>query len=158
MSYNVVLKELPEVIVASMRRVIPNYDAFYSIYPEMGEYMEAQKVKCATPDYCFTVYHDGEYKEADIDVEICQAVTDYAKDSDTVKFKKMDKVETAACAIHKGPYSTIGRAYGAVIKWIEENGYDIIGLPRESYYDGIWNKENPEDWITEVQFPVKLKR
>jgi DNA-binding transcriptional MerR regulator len=32
MDYNVILKELPSVIVASMRRTIPNYDAFNEIY------------------------------------------------------------------------------------------------------------------------------
>ena len=157
MSYAIVLKELPEVIVASMRTVIPNYDAYYEIYPEMGRYMEEQGAQCRVPEYCFTIYHDGEYKEADIDVEICEAVTAYGKDSQKVKFKKVHGVKTAACVLHKGPYSTIGMAYGAVTKWAGENGYQIIGAPRESYIDGIWNKENEEEWLTEVQIPVKLK-
>lgn len=154
MKYNVILKELPEVIVASMRTIIPNYDAYYRIYPEMGEYMRKQNVQCRVPEYCFTIYHDGEYKEADIDVEICEAVTAYGKDSDKVKFRRIEKVEKAACVLHKGPYSTIGRAYGELMKWIEENGYKVIGLPRESYIDGIWNKENPDEWLTEVQIPI----
>ncbi|MBU7008669.1 effector-binding domain-containing protein [Peptococcaceae bacterium DYL19] len=34
---------------------------------------------------------------------------------------------------------------------------EIIGLPRESYIDGIWNKENPEEWLTEVQVPVTTR-
>ena len=157
MNFNIIIKELPEVIVASMRTVIPNYDAFNTIYPEMGQYMIKQNMKCAVPPYCFTMYHDGEYKETNIDVEICEAVTGFGKDSDRVKFKKVDAVETAACVMHKGPYSTIGMAYGAVTKWIEENGYAITGVPREFYIDGIWNKENPEEWLTEVQIPVKLK-
>ncbi|MBP2652519.1 MAG: transcriptional regulator, MerR family [Firmicutes bacterium] len=155
-SYDVLLKELPEVIVASMRRRIPNYDAFNAIYPEMGSYMKEQNVKCAVPEYCFTIYHDGEYKETDIDVEICEAVTDFGRDSDTIKFKKIDNVKTAACIMHKGPYNRIGMAYGAVMKWIEGNGYRISGFPRESYIDGIWNKENSEEWLTEIQIPVEV--
>lgn len=157
MSYNVIVKELPEIIVASMRRRIPNYDAFNTIYPEMGRYMKEQKVKCAIPEYCFTMYHDGEYKESDIDVEICESVMDFGKDSDMMQFKKLDTVKTAACVIHKGPYSTIGLAYGTVMKWIEGNGYESIGLPRESYIDGIWNKADAEEWITEIQIPVKVR-
>ena len=90
-------------------------------------------------------------------MEICEAVTDFGMDTDKMKFKKIDAVKTAACVIHKGPYSTIGMAYGVVMKWIEENGYEIIGLPRESYIDGIGNKENPEEWLTEIQIPAKLK-
>lgn len=157
MKYNIILKELPEVIVASMRTIIPDYDAYYKIYPEMGKYMEKQKVECRVPEYCFTIYHDGEYKDSDIDVEICEAVTDYGIDSDKIKFKNIDKVDTAACVLHKGPYSSIGMAYGAVMKWIEDNDYEVSGLPRESYIDGVWNKENPEEWLTEIQVPIKLK-
>lgn len=47
MNYNIIVKELPEVIVASMRTIIPNYDSFNFIYPQMGKEMEKQKVKCA---------------------------------------------------------------------------------------------------------------
>lgn len=121
-----------------MRTIIPNYDAFNIIYPEIGKYMEKQNAKCAIPPYCFTIYHDGEHRETDIDVEICKAVTDYGIDSDKVKFKKISSVETAACVFHKGPYSTIEMAYGTLIKWIEQtSNYQIIGSPRESYIDGI---------------------
>lgn len=40
MGYDVILKELPAVIVASMRRIIPDYNTFNEIYPEMGAYMQ----------------------------------------------------------------------------------------------------------------------
>ncbi|WP_410768053.1 MerR family transcriptional regulator [Fontibacillus sp. BL9] len=151
---NVIIKALPEVIVASLRRTVANYEAFNLLYPEMGAFMTAQKVKCAEPAYCFTLFHDGEYKDQDIDVEICEAVTEYGKDSDQIKFKKIDAVETAACILHKGSYETIGISYGALFKWIEGNGYEVAGLPRESYIDGVWNKNDPGEWLTEVQIPV----
>ena len=41
-----------------------------------------------------------------------------------------------------------------VYKWIEDNGYLAAASPRESYIDGIWNKQDPEDWLTELQVPV----
>ncbi|WP_105616183.1 MerR family transcriptional regulator [Vallitalea okinawensis] len=154
MPYNAIIKELPEVIVASMRRVVPDHGAYFTIYPEMGEYMHEQKVTCAVPEYCFTIYHDGEYKDKDIDIEICEAVTDYAQDSEDVKFKKMDRVPTAVCTLHKGPYTTFNLAYGFIFKWIEDNGYKAIGMPRESYIDGVWNKEDQNEWLTEIQVPV----
>ncbi|MDW7650561.1 MAG: MerR family transcriptional regulator [Bacillota bacterium] len=158
LAYHVIVKELPEVIVASMRKVIPNYDAYFQIYPEMGKLMEEQNVKCAVPEYCFTIYHDGEYKETDIDVEICEAVTDFGRDTDNLKFKKIAGEETAASVVHKGPYTTIGLAYAAIMEWIEENGYELSGPPRESYIDGIWNKEDPAEWVTEIQVPVTPKK
>ena len=154
MSYQVVIKALPEVIVASRRLVIPNYDALFTVVPEMGEEMKRLGCVCAIPPYCFNRYHDGEYKEENIDVEICEAIVEAKADTDMVKFQTMQKVPQAACTLHKGPYSTIRHAYAAVIQWCEANGYEISGVARESFIDGIWNKESEEDWLTEIQIPV----
>lgn len=157
MDYNVIVKELPEVIVASMRKVITGYNELFDIVPSMGEEMERLGCVCAVPEYCFNIYHDGEYKEENIDVEVCEAVVEAKEDSNLLRFRCIDYVPQAACVLHKGPYSTLGNAYGTVIRWMEDNGYEISDFPRESYIDGIWNKDSEEDWLTEVQFPMKKK-
>lgn len=43
------------------------------------------------------------------------------------------------------------------MKYIEDNDYKIIEKVREKYIDGIWNKENIENWLTEIQVPVEKK-
>jgi len=154
MSYNVIIKELPEVIVASKRIIIPGYNAFFDIIPGMGREMEEIGCKYAVPGYCFTIYHDGEYREKDIDVEICQAVTELKNDTETLNFKKLKAVPTAACVLHKGPYSKLGETYAHIFKWISDNGYKIVDHPRESYIDGIWINKGEDDWLTEIQVPV----
>ena len=53
-----------------------------------------------------------------------------------------------AMAVHHGRYSTRSEAYGAVVNWIMENGYEIAGAP-----DSL----SPEDWETEVYFPIKKR-
>jgi len=153
--YHVILKELPQVIVASLRTTIPNYSALFSVVPPMGAEMERLGCVCAVPEYCFNIYHDGEYRETDVDVEICEAVTAAQEDSEMLKFKVIERVENAACVLHKGPYEGFPNAYNAVLKWVERNGYEIIDHPRESYIDGVWNKDSAADWLTEIQFPVK---
>ena len=157
MNYNVMIKELPEVIVASMRKVIPGYSALFSIVPPMGEEMERLGCICAEPEYCFNIYHDGEYREENIDVEVCEAVVEAKEDSDMLKFKTIAMVPEAACVLHKGPYETLGKGYAAILEWMEHNGYEPADYPRESYIDGIWNKESEKDWLTEIQFPVKKR-
>ncbi|KNZ40492.1 MerR family transcriptional regulator [Acetobacterium bakii] len=158
MNYQAVIKELPECIVYSKRMVIPNYDAYFKLVPAIGEEVKKANptLKCAVPEYCFIIYHDGEYKETNIDVEYCEAVTEWGTETDNIKFKKMPSI-SAVSVMHKGAYDTLGNAYAYVFKWIEENGYIATDSPRESYIDGIWNKENKEDWLTEVQVPVKKK-
>lgn len=157
MEYNVVLKELPEVIVASIRRVISNYDELFSVVPPMGEDMERIGCHCAEPAYCFNIFHDGEYKEENIDVEVCEAVVEAREDTDKVTFKTIPFVPQAACVLHKGPYETLGKGYAAILQWMEHNGYEPADNPRESYIDGIWNKDTEQEWLTEIQFPVKKK-
>lgn len=153
--YHIILKDLPQVIVASMRTVIPGYNALFDVVPPMGAEMERLGCVCAVPEYCFNTYHDGEYRETDVDVEICEAVTEKKADSDMLTFKIIDRVEHAACVLHKGPYEGFPKTYNAVLKWVENNGYEIIDNPRESYIDGAWNKDSAEDWLTEIQFPVR---
>jgi DNA-binding transcriptional MerR regulator len=158
MNYNTVLKELPECIVYYKRMVVPNYNSYFELIPAIGEEVKKNNptLKCAVPEYCFIIYHDGEYKEKDIDVEYCEAVTTFGKETDTIKFKKIPST-MAATVMHKGSYVNLGKAYAYLFKWIEENGYIIADKPRESYIDGIWNKENEEDWLTELQVPVIKK-
>lgn len=155
MKYNPVIKSLPEVIVASMRFTAKSYDDYFEVVPKMGEEMSKAGVVCAEPEYCFNIYHDKEYKEKDIDVEVCEAVIDFYEDTDKVKYKRISKVNEAVCVLHKGPYDLLREAYTFTFEWIKNNGYQIIGEPRESYIDGIWNEENEEKWLTEIQIPIK---
>lgn len=156
--YTPIIKELPEVIVTSMRQVVSGYADFFHLCPNvMAIEMERVGCVCAIPEYCFNIYHDGEYKETDIDVEICEAITERKQDTDILKFKKINKIEGAICVLHKGPYETLRDAYIFIFEWIKDNNYEVSDNPRESYIDGIWNKENTEDWLTEVQVPVRIK-
>lgn len=157
MKYHTVIKSLPGGFVASMRRRVESYDSYFDVVPKMGDEMRRQGAVCAQPEYCFTIYHDGEYRERDIDVEVCEMVKDMCQDSEMVQYKRIPSEPEAACVLHKGPYSTIREAYQHVFAWIEDNGYETVGNPRESYIDGIWNKDDEAEWLTEVQIPVKKR-
>ncbi|MDD2519213.1 MAG: GyrI-like domain-containing protein, partial [Bacilli bacterium] len=158
MNYSAVLKELPECIVYSKRMVISSYDSYFELIPAIEEEVKKANpnLKCAVPEYCFIVYHDGEYKEKDIDVEYCEAVTEFGKETESIKFKRIPTT-IAVTVMHKGPYRDLGKAYAYIFKWIEDNGYTTTDKPRESYIDGIWNKEDENDWLTEIQVPVTKK-
>ncbi len=157
MNRNIIIKSLPGGIIYSKRMKIPDYDAYFEVIPKIGEeVIDANpNLKCSVPEYCFIIYHDREYKEKDIDVEYCEMVTEFGRDTETIKFKNLEPVEKAACILHKGPYSTLSVSYGNLHEWLEGSGYIIDGPDRESYIDGIWNKDNPEEWLTEIQVPVK---
>lgn len=150
----VLIKEIPEVIVCTMEKRIKSYDALFELMPQMGAQMENLDCQCALPEYCFTHYLEPEYKDEDILVEICEAVTEKKQDSGDIVFKVFPKVPMAACIFHKGSYNTLHKSYTMLLQYIEENGYEICGNIRESYIDGIWNKDTENEWLTEIQIPV----
>lgn len=155
LSAPVLIKEIPEAIVCTMKHRIKSYDALFELMPQMEAQMEMLDCKCAQPAYCFTHYLESGYKEEDILVEICEAVTEKKQDSGDIVFKVLPKVPMAACIFHKGSYDTLHKSYAILLQYIEENGYAICGNIRESYIDGVWNKETEKEWLTEIQIPVK---
>lgn len=150
----VLVKEIPTVTVAAMRKKIDSYDELFDLMPEMGAEMERLDLSCTVPEYCFTRYLDLGFKEEQILIETCQAIVEKKADSEKLQIKDIPEI-TAACIYHKGSYDSFGESYEKILKFIEENGYEICGCIRESYIDGVWNKEREEEWLSEIQIPVK---
>ena len=156
MKYNVVVKKIPECVVYSEERKLAGYSDAMSFIPESGE--ECRRLnpdlQCANPQYSFMEYLDGEYKEADVLVRYNEAVTKAGVESDRIKFRTIPETEVLSI-LHKGAYNQIGEAYAFLMKYAEQNGYKPAGLMRECYIDGVWNKDSVDEWLTEIQMPIK---
>ena len=114
LGYQIVVKDLPGCIVYSRRMIVDGYDSYFDVVPRIGkECMEANPgIRCIdNPPYCFIEYHDGEYKDHDIDMELCEAVDRVGVDTPNIAFKRIPRVPEAACVLHKGPYSALRAAY-----------------------------------------------
>lgn len=152
---NITIKPLPEIIVATHRRTIANYSELFNLCPNIiGPEMQRLGCVCAEPGYCYTIDHNKEYKENNIDIEYCEAVTELKQDSELIKFKKIPAVPTAICMSHFGSYDLLPQSFAKIFGYIESNGYSIADFPRFCYIDGIWNCESQSDWRTDIQVPV----
>ena len=156
LSAPVMVKTIPETVCSVMRRRIDSYDALFEIMPEMGGYMEDAGCVCTLPEYCFTQYLEPGFQEAQILVEVCEAVTEKKADRGCLRFRTIPETR-AACIYHKGSYQDFPKTYEVILRYIEENGYEICGNIRESYIDGVWNKDSEEEWLSEIQIPVGKK-
>lgn len=158
MKNEIILKNIPSYIIYYRDGMIDNFSKISEFVLETGTECASlnPELKCMTPDYCYISYLDGEYKEENIKIRYAQAVEKEGKATDRVKFMKLDPI-TAICIYHKGAYENLGQSYNIILKYIEDNGYEIIENARECYIDGCWNKEKDEDYLTEIQFPVKKK-
>ena len=150
----VLIKEVAECKVAYMKTRLDSYDNLFDKMPQMGELMEQAGCICARPEYCFTNYLEPGYEEEDILVELCESVTECKDDMGELHFKTMPKLRVAS-VFHKGSYNTLVASYESVLRYVEDHGYEIVGAIRESYIDGVWNKEDESEWLTEIQVPIR---
>ena len=150
------IESLPEIIVASHREVIPGYAALGPLCVEkIGPEMQRLGCKCPPPGYCFTIEHNKEYRPTDIDIEYCEQVEEMGTDSSIIQFKRLSAVPKALCMKHVGPYERFYESYGEAFKHMEEQGYKMAGQPRTCYIDGAWNQDDPEQWLSIIQIPIK---
>lgn len=153
----VFIKTLPACTVASFRKVVKDYSELFNLCPNViGPEMQRCGCTCNNLNYCYTIEHDKVHKESNIDVEYCEAVDAPFNGSGEVKCKKVAEVKTAACFNHYGGYDSFQKSMTILMNFIEQQGYVITAPPRFCYIDGIWNKENEAEWLTEIQVPVKM--
>lgn len=144
--YEISVKEVPERAVLAYRAKM-GVEEFGKYYSVLYERVPREKV---TPNgITGAVYYDEEFDSNCSDIELIVGVREK---------EKADKMmERALCAvtIHKGSYSTLSDAYGALMTWISENGYECSGAPYDIYVKTGFDSLPVEDWETEVYFPVK---
>lgn len=156
MKYQVTVKEIPLATVYYSEATLKKYPDIMQFIPMCGAECKRLNptLKCTNPPYEFCEYLDGEYKETNIRVRHNEAVEKVGRESDLIKFRTIPATRVLSI-LHKGAYDQIGEAYAFITKYAEDNGYEVTGLARECYIDGIWNKESVEDWLTEIQLPIK---
>lgn len=150
------IQSLPEIIVASHREIIPDYSALGQLcVNKIGPEMQRLGCKCPPPGYCFTIEHHQEYRATDLDIEYCEQVEEMGTDNTIIQFKRLPTVPKALCMKHVGPYERFHESFTEAFAYMEEQGYKLAGQLRTSYIDGVWNKANPEEWLSIIQIPIE---
>lgn len=151
--YQVVIKKVEPQTIASIRAVLPSYGDIGQLYAEIFGYLGSQGITIPAGPTIFICY-DPEYKEKDVDVEAGVPISKDIPSAGRVSIYKLPGMEEAACTIYKGPYENIGEAYSAIMSWAESNGYQITGPDRELYLTSPADTNDPNQYVTEIQFPV----
>ena len=150
------IQSLPEIIVASHREVISDYSALGMLcVNKIGPEMQRLGCQCPPPGYCFTIEHGKEHCPTDIDIEYCEQVQEMGTDSSIIQFKRMPAVAKALCMKHVGPYERFYESYAEAFNYMEKQGYKMAGHPRTCYIDGVWNQDDPEQWVSIIQIPIE---
>ena len=156
--YDIVIKKIETMKVASVRGVVPKPPDQRSLWAELIGYLEEQKAHMVgTP---MAIYHDPEFKERDWDIEVCMPIAGELPSHKVVSVHDLPGTETMACVVHSGSFATIGEAYDAIAKWIDMNGYQIVDPPRELNLKmpEKAGDQNDPNTVNEIQFPVQKVR
>ena len=82
------------------------------------------------------------------------AVADGAEGNDEISVMVLPAGE-AAVTVHTGSYDGLGDAHAAVEQWIHEQGHTSAGALREIYVTDPGEVPNPDDWQTQIVWPLK---
>lgn len=155
MSFDIVVKEIPPIKVLSLRKTIEVYSLEEELWAEMDAFTESRGIKRLLDNEIFSIYHDPEYKDCDVDVEIAIPVQELQDNKEGFVYKVLEGISCAATVTYTGAYENISYATEAISKWIEENGFQISGNMRGKGIKHYGNESNPQSFITEIQVPIK---
>ncbi|MEV4279092.1 MerR family transcriptional regulator [Actinoplanes xinjiangensis] len=155
MPYEVVVKEVPDVVVASLTRRASLATIAAAIQQGFGAVVGAIGAAGSHPaGPPFLIYHDVIDEATEGDVEICIPVPAVTVLPDGPVGVRTVPGGPVASTVHRGPYQEIAPAYHMVTGWIEENGRKPSGPPREIYLNDP-QSVTPDELLTELQFPVE---
>jgi len=153
-SGDVVIKTAEAMRVAEATAESPGFGSdnlgpvFAELYPVVLAHLGAAGVR---PGVC-VAWYDGPHDDGTVTVHggfgIGAAVLPpHAR----VRVTDLPAVEVAA-VVHRGPMDDIVTLYGALVRWIEDNGYERSGPSRELYRE--WREDEPSANVTEIELPI----
>lgn len=159
-AYDVILKQVEPLLVASVRAILPTHSAGGSLFSEVYEALGSYASVAIDPNpseggQTMVLWYDTEFKEHDVDGAAAFLLRCPVPESGRMRVHELPAA-TMAATIHHGSYMTIGEAHEAVLKWIEANNYRIVGPDREVYlYNATPIRLDDPSYVSEIQYPVE---
>jgi DNA-binding transcriptional MerR regulator len=160
-AYEVTLKPIDKFTVAAIREVVPTIEQMPQRCSEMFDAIERWlRANNLSFGPSLSIYYDEGFVRENIDTECAFVITDPGSVNTgnveaPIEVRQVEAVPLMASTIavddfYKKPGGLLP-AYNALAQWVEENGYQIAGPPRELFYGSV----EKGDLTAEVQFPVE---
>lgn len=159
MEYTVSKKELAAQPVLVVRRRVRYADIAATIAAELPKvFLHAQQRGIAIAGFPITRYL--ETSVGMVTLETGMRVTAHSGEwtegeSEGGVFAETLPGGPVAATIHSGPYDQLQAAYAAIEEWVAANGFQTAGAPWEAYLNDPADHPNPQDWKTDVCWPVR---
>lgn len=153
-NYDVLIKTVPAMIVASCRMIIPTNDQVPKYlgagFDDVYGYVRMHGAK--DTGACFSLWYSPSTVYENEDVEAIVPIDHAIKESSRVKIYELPATQVAA-VVHQGNFEDFTQGHAALLEWIDANGYKIVGPYREIYIKH--DKRNLDNTTTEIQFAVE---
>ena len=154
LTFDVVLKTVPAMLVASRQVRIPTNDQVPQyLAPAFNEtYDHVRRQGAKEIGLCFTLWHSFADEFENEDAEAIVPIDRPIEETDRIRVYQLPAARVAA-VVHQGNFADFTQGHAALLDWIYVNEYMIVGPYREIYLQH--DKANLSDTATEIQFPVQ---
>jgi DNA-binding transcriptional MerR regulator len=159
--YEVTLKPVDALTVVAIRETVPSLEQMPQRYSEIFDAIERWvRANNLSLGPSMSIYYNEGFVRENIDTECSFIISDANAATRVspvapIQIKQFEPVPLMASTVATdGFYKKAGGllpAYNALTQWIEDNGYQIAGPPRELFYGSA----EKGDLTAEVQFPVE---
>lgn len=146
------IKEIPTQPVLMIREREPlekMSEVIPAAYAELEGYMRELGIEPTGPPITVCPYADDEGMVA--------IQNSFPVEASVPGRGRIERVTLPACTVlaleHRGHYNELDRSYRALTAFVEQEGLETAGEPREIYWTGPEDLP-PEEWLTEIQFPI----
>lgn len=158
MTHNVVKKTIPSRSVMSLRKTVSTYMDEYLLWDELYDEIRKQTLKVIDDSYTMAIFHDLEYKEENVDIEVQVTVDgNYSSESSAVQYFETEALEVASITFN-GSYDKVPEVTQSALQWIELNHYTLMQPTFNIYHRSPAQDDKPENWITECCFIITERK
>ncbi len=150
---DVTMVTLPEMTLASLRRIIPTYGDEGVLWQEMMPLLEQSKVSFPAGGISGASFHDPDYRENDVDVEVWIQVTEAFRPVAPLACRNEPERQVVMATLH-GDYSQMPDVTGAIGTYITEHQLQT-GPMFNIYRVSPAQNPDPSSWVTDVCFPIE---
>lgn len=157
--YSIRIKAVPNSKMFSLRKTADNYFAQAEIWLELLEEIHRRGIYTIDENIGMTIFHDLAYKEQRVDIQVCVKIKSPTYSEGKFIYKGIDDAHEVLSLMVAGPYDKLLEGHMRIAKWLAQDGrYKISGKNRNVYHKSPLNEENPENYLTEIQIPVELRK
>lgn len=139
--------------VVSLRGTVNCYMDEYKLWNSLYEKVKVHGIEVRSNTQAFAVYHDEEYRECGVDIEVQLTIDTIQDDIDGLHFYTTTP-KNAATVIFHGSYDKMTAVTKSVMEWMETHHYTLVQPTMNRFIvSPVQAKE--ADWITQSYFIIE---